>query len=159
MKNTKPPYEITNRVLRQIASVSEKIGEINAAHLNMPPTELRKKNRIKTIQSSLEFIHPFQDGNGRMGRLWQTLILKEYSPVFEFLPIETLIKEHQQEYYNALGEADKQGKSTVFIEYMLKIINEALEDLLKLQNITLTGSDRILHFKGRIKNQTFSRQV
>lgn len=276
----KPPYDITNRILKQIASVSEKIGEVNAAHLNKPPTELRKKNRIKTIQSSLEiegntltveqitdllnnkrvlaptkdilevknaievyshldkwnvydvkslcqahailmkelidapgklrttsvgivkgsalahvappggmvqalmndlfgylkndydlllikscvfhyefeFIHPFQDGNGRMGRLWQTLILKEYSPVFEFLPIESLVKQRQQEYYNALGNADKQGKSTAFIEYMLEIINEALEDLLKLQNITFTSSDRISHFKDRIKNHTFSRQ-
>ena len=50
----KPPYEITNRILNLIASISEKIGEVNAAHLNKPPTELRKKNRIKTIQSSLE---------------------------------------------------------------------------------------------------------
>lgn len=59
-----------------------------------------------------EFIHPFLDGNGRVGRLWQTLILKEHSPVFEFLPVETLIKEHRKEYYHALEVSDKAGIST-----------------------------------------------
>jgi Fic family protein len=276
----KPPYEITNKILSLIASISEKIGEINAVHLNKPPTELRKKNRIKTIQSSLEiegntlsveqitdlldnkrilapkkdilevknaisvynqlnkfkvfelkslckaheilmkdlvenpgklrtgsvgivkgsdithiapsgemvyslmtdlfnylknnddlilikscvfhyefeFIHPFVDGNGRMGRLWQTMILKEYSPIFEFLPIESLIKSRQQEYYNVLGKSDKQGTSTTFIEFMLEIIKDALEELLKVQNISLTNNDRILNFKEIIGAKEFSRR-
>jgi Fic family protein len=276
----KPPYEITGKILNQIASISERIGEINAAHLSKPPTELRKKNRIKTIQSSLEiegntitveqitdllnnkrilapqkdilevrnaievyeriqefkpfelkslckahgilmknliesagklrtssvgivkgkelahlaspgemvrplmndlfiylkndsdllvlkscvfhyefeFIHPFLDGNGRLGRLWQTIILKEYAPIFEFLPIETLIKEKQQEYYTVLGNSDNQGSSTAFIEFMLEIIKEALEDILKIQNFNLTNNDRILHFKEIIGINDFSRQ-
>ena len=59
-----------------------------------------------------EFMHPFLDGNGRMGRLWQTLILKEYSPVFEFLPVETLIREHRKEYYHALEVSGIAGNST-----------------------------------------------
>lgn len=276
----KPPYEITNTILALVASISEKIGEINAANLSKQPTELRKKNRIKTIQSSLEiegntlsveqitdlldnkrilapqkdivevknaiavydrlnefntysleslcdahqilmkdlignagklratsvgivkgrelahlappgemvkplmedlfnylkndndlllikscvfhyefeFIHPFLDGNGRMGRLWQTVILKEYSPVFEFLPIETLIKEKQRDYYNVLGKSDNEGTSTAFIEFMLSIIKDSLEELLKSPRVSLTEDDRIVHFKDLIGVKEFSRQ-
>ncbi|MBB3187418.1 Fic family protein [Microbacter margulisiae] len=276
----KPPYEITSEILKLTSSISEKIGEVKSAKLIKPPTELRKRNRIKSIQSSLEiegntltveqitdlinnkrvlappkdiievknaielysklnefnayeidslcrahgilmntlienagqfrktavgimkgnnithvapsgdivfplmkdlfdylkndndillikscvfhyefeFIHPFIDGNGRMGRLWQTMILKDYSPVFEYLPIESLIKERQQEYYDVLGKSDNQGKSTGFIEFMLKIIDIALEDLLKTQNQTLTSIDRISIFKNFIGNESFTRQ-
>lgn len=274
----KPPYNISTRILELIASIFEKIGEVNAAYLFKPPTELRKKNRIKTIQSSLEiegnslsldqvtaildnkriiapekdiievknaikayenlngynatsltsfcsahetlmhglienpgkirtksvgivrgstithiappgdivkslvkdlfdylkkekdlilikscvfhyeieFIHPFMDGNGRMGRLWQTL--RQYSPIFEFLPIELLIKARQSEYYRILGESDNKGDSTLFIEFMLQIINESLEELLTNQNVNLTSQDRISIFKEKFKNSSFNRQ-
>jgi len=276
----KPPYKITTSILELIASISEKIGEVNSAYLFKPPTELRKKNRIKTIHSSLEiegnslsldqvtaildnkriiapekdiievknaikayenlnsynftsltsfcsahetlmhglienpgkirtksvgiikgatithiappgdivkslikdlfdylkkgkdlilikscvfhyeieFIHPFMDGNGRMGRLWKTVILRQYSPVFEFLPIESLIKVRQSEYYRILGESDNKGDSTGFIEFMLQIINESLEELLTNQNVNLTSQDRISIFKDKIKNSSFNRQ-
>lgn len=276
----KPPYEITSEILKLTSSISEKIGEVKSAKLTKPPTELRKRNRIKSIQSSLEiegntltveqitdlinnkrvlapqkdiievknaielysklnefnayeidslcrahgilmntlienagqfrrtavgimkgnnithvappgdivfplmkdlfdylkndsdillikscvfhyefeFIHPFIDGNGRMGRLWQTMILKNYSPVFEYLPIESLIKERQQDYYEVLGKSDNQGKSTGFIEFMLGIIDIALEDLLKTQNHTLTSIDRICIFKNFIGSELFTRQ-
>ncbi len=106
----------------------------------------------------MEFTHPFIDGNGRMGRLWQTLILKEENPVFEFLPIEALIKERQESYYESLGKSDSTGESTVFIKFMLEIILESLNDLLSIQNISLTNIDRINFFKSIIKGDYFSRK-
>ena len=276
----KPPYQITENILKLVVSISERLGEISATHLYKPPTELRKKNRIKTIQSSLEiegntltekqitallddrrviapqkdilevqnaikvyeqlrmfnpnkltdlekahsilmngliedsgklraknvgivkgskvehlapsgdmvkglmndlfnylktdkdillikscvfhyefeFIHPFLDGNGRMGRLWQTLILMQQYPVFEFLPVESLIKENQKEYYKVLSVSDKSGHSTPFIEFMLNIILQALGNLLKTKNRTLTTQDRIELYKDIVKENQFSRK-
>ena len=77
-----------------------------------------------------EFIHPFQDGNGRIGRLWQTVILKEWKEVFAWIPVETLIKENQKEYYNTLGVSDKSANSTKFIEFMLSIILTTIEEII-----------------------------
>jgi Fic family protein len=264
----KPPYEITPKILKLIASISEKIGAVNANYLNKQSPQLRKQNRIKTIHSSLqiegntlteeqittlienkrvigpekdvlevlnaikvyekleeykfssdksflkahlhlmngliesagkyrkqgvgimkgakvehiappyehvphlmtdlfeylkysdeltlikscvfhyemEFIHPFLDGNGRMGRLWQTLILMAEYPVFEFLPFETLISKTQDEYYRSLALSDKSGKSTCFIEYMLGVIEKSLESLLNYNNRVLKDIDRLAYF-------------
>lgn len=275
-----PPYNITSAILHLVATISEKIGEINATHLHKPPAELRKSNRIKTIQASLEiegntlsieqitaivenkrvlgpqkdilevknaiavyeklnefnpnsiqsllhahtllmkglidkagklrtrsvgivkgsaithiappgdmvkplmndlfrylksskdlalikscvfhyeleFIHPFMDGNGRIGRLWQTVILKNQYPVFEYLPIETIVKQRQQQYYEALSKSDKSGYSTIFIEFMLGIILESLEELLSQQNRTLLSSDRVSFFSSIVGKQVFTRK-
>ncbi len=79
----------------------------------------------------MEFIHPFEDGNGRMGRFWQTRILMSVNPIFEFVPIEELIKNNQKEYYEALSQSDNTGKSTIFIEFMLNVINQSLRDTIK----------------------------
>lgn len=106
----------------------------------------------------LEFIHPFTDGNGRMGRLWQTLLLMQQYPVFEFLPIESVIKQRQTEYYRKLSESDKKGSSTPFIEFMLEIILETLTELLQAQNRTLTTEDRMLLFKESAADSWFSRK-
>ena len=267
----KPPYDITPRVLKLISSISEKIGEVNATYLSKQSPQLRKQNRIKTIQSSLqiegntltieqitalienkrvvgpkkditevqnaiqvydelnsykphsekaflkahaalmkglldpvgkyrnqsvgivkgeklehvappfqnvpylmkdlfaylkdsdeltlikscvfhyemEFIHPFLDGNGRMGRLWQTVILLQDFPVFEFLPFEKLISETQNEYYQSLSESDKLGKSTPFIEYMLGVIDKSLAELLNYSQRNLKDTDRLAYFLGQ----------
>ena len=264
----KPPYDITPLILNLVSSIAEKLGEVNANFLNKQSPQLRKKNRIKTIHSSLQiegntlteeqitalienkrvsgprkdilevknaisvyenlaaynyssersflkahqvlmngliddagkyrnkgvgivkgkkvehiapphenvhylmkdlfaylkdpneltlikscvfhyemvFIHPFLDGNGRMGRLWQTLILIDKYPIFDFLPFETLISTTQKDYYKSLSQSDKMGKSTIFIEYMLSVINTSLESLLDYNNRVLKDIDRLDYF-------------
>jgi Fic family protein len=92
-----------------------------------------------------------------MGRLWQTLILKAEYPVFEFIPLETLISKSQKEYYEALSESDNKGKSTIFTEYMLGIINNSLEHILKLGSRKLNQTDRINYFK-ELDNIEFTRK-
>ncbi|RAI89989.1 Fic family protein [Algoriphagus yeomjeoni] len=114
-------------------------------------TYLKKDDELALIKScvfhyEMEFIHPFLDGNGRMGRLWQTVILKERYPLFEFLPFETLISQTQDEYYEALAKRDKSGSSTIFIDYMLRIIDNSLVNLLNTNSQTLTSEQRIAHF-------------
>ena len=76
-----------------------------------------------------EFIHPFADGNGRMGRLWQTLILSKWNSLFAYLPVETIVRNRQAEYYDSLGRADAQGEATVFVEFMLTALGDAVADI------------------------------
>jgi Fic family protein len=274
-----PPYQITPVILKLIASVSEKLGQINAKYLDKPSVKLRKENQIKTIHSSLsiegntlttdqitalldkkrvigpekdvnevlnainvyqrlnsfnptistsflkahemlmnglisdngkyrtsgvgivagnqmahmappsenvpylmndlfdflkesneialikscvfhyemEFIHPFMDGNGRMGRLWQTLLLMQDYPVFEFIPFENIIHKTQNEYYQALSASDKLVASTPFIEYMLQVINNALHIMLETGPQILSAEDRLRYFVERCKSE-FSRK-
>ena len=78
-----------------------------------------------------EFIHPFQDGNGRLGRLWHILILSKWKEFFAWLPIETLIQKKQQKYYEAINLSNNIGKSTPFVTFILEIIKETLEELQK----------------------------
>ena len=146
----------------------DKVEHLAPPHKNVPFLMkdlfkyLKDPNELTLIKScvfhyEMEFIHPFLDGNGRMGRLWQTLILYQEYEVFEYLPFESLISQTQDEYYSMLSEYDKSGKSTLFIEYMLDVINDSLKELLNFNNYTLSQSERLKYFISKKKDE-FSRK-
>lgn len=96
-----------------------------------------------------EFIHPFMDGNGRMGRYWQTLLLSRWKGIFAWIPVETIVKKHQEQYYNAIAQSDTKGDSTTFITFMLRCILETIEQEAKVMDkvtdkVTDKSIDKIL---------------
>ncbi|MBK0383768.1 Fic family protein [Pedobacter sp. SD-b] len=149
-------------------SKGEQITHIAPPHQNVPYlmkdlfNYLKSEDELTLIKScvfhyEMEFIHPFLDGNGRMGRLWQTLILMEEFPVFEFLSFETLIYKNQDDYYKSLSLSDREGNSTLFISFMLDIIDQSLKELLSYKNRTLNDLQRISYFLD-LGNKEFSRK-
>lgn len=76
------------------------------------------------------FIHPFSDGNGRTARLWQTTILAHWKDLFKYIPIESIIRKHQDGYYTAIQNCNNAGNSNEFIEFMLKVIDEAVDGMI-----------------------------
>lgn len=87
------------------------------------------------------FIHPFSDGNGRMARLWQNVILYNWKDIFEYIPIESKIHKYQNEYYKAIADSNNEGNSNQFISFMLKMIDDTLEELITTTPLPLTNED------------------
>ncbi|ABV79147.1 Cell filamentation protein Fic [Rickettsia bellii OSU 85-389] len=106
-----------------------------------------------------EFIHPFSDGNGRIGRLWQQLLLMQNNRIFEYISVESLIRNNQSKYYSVLSKCDKLGESTLFIEFMLDQILAALK--LYSNNIIYEANSplsRIEFTKTALTNKWFTRK-
>lgn len=115
-----PPARMLNTLMGQL------FDWINEAKDRVHPLILSSVFHYEFV-----FIHPFGDGNGRMARLWQTAILSKWEKAFEYIPIESLIKKYQEDYYKAINNCNAAGNSNEFIEFMLKMINETMSDLLE----------------------------
>jgi cell filamentation protein, protein adenylyltransferase len=113
-----------------MAPPAKRVGELMTDLFGFLNTDKETPWLIKAcvFHYELEFIHPFEDGNGRMGRLWQQLLLMKQSPIFEFVSVETLIHKKQKEYYKTLEHCDASGDSTAFVEFSLELILESLRE-------------------------------
>lgn len=127
-----------------LAPPAERVpGLINELLGWLKRTEAHPLIASSVFHYELEFIHPFADGNGRMGRLWQTLILSRWKPLLAWLPVETVIRERQAEYYAVLAASDRAGQSTTFIEFLLSALLQALHEAAATDQVGDQVSDQV----------------
>ena len=130
--------------LIHMGTLPEYIPElINNLFLWLKKSEEHPLIKAAVFHYEFEFIHPFQDGNGRIGRLWYSLILSKWKKFFAWLPIESLVQKYQKEYYIAINNSNRDGESTEFILFMLKIIKETLIELIEIQKATDKVTDKV----------------
>ena len=106
-------------------------------------TDLHPLIASAVLHYELEFVHPFSDGNGRIGRLWQTLSLSQWKPAFAWLPVETIIKDHQDAYYAALSESDAAADACPFVDFMLSTLRETIKEITHPKPSTDQVSDQV----------------
>lgn len=121
--------------------------------------ELHPLIKSCVVHYEIEFIHPFEDGNGRMGRFWQSVILAKYDPIFLYLPIESLIRKNQKKYYQVLENCDRAGDSTLFIEFSLSLILASLKEFSEgIKGVVLDSVDRLNKARIHFEKKIFSRK-
>jgi Fic family protein len=115
--------------------------------------------RAVVVHYEIEFIHPFDDGNGRLGRFWQHLLFQREASIFQYVPAESIIRERQAEYYRALEESDRAGSCETFIELMLEIADEALRQISReLRVSVVTPEERLDRARASLGRRWFKRK-
>lgn len=123
-------------------------------------SEVHMLIRSCVFHYELELIHPFADGNGRIGRLWHTLLLSRWNPAFSWLPVESIIHANQQGYYDAINASNDAGESTAFIEFMLSAIKTSLIEAISVSDeMSDVDSMRWNKIKDYLKTHSFIKNA